>query len=285
MTIFPYELFIHNFSIINLLYPDVSFHWQTNDFTYFITQSELELAENFNFLLHHFGFHLLGAETSYLEENCSYFKARFNILKKNSRHHVQLKVLNLYFQEQTYSQIWKCSFENFFAFIKFKSCYIKQNHHFSLLNHHQTYEFPIRFQSFMGDCTLQLDHELQKLKKLRRKNEILLTCSTIRSCNQFSIISSVLRVSTIGSSSFFVTNRSFFQIRDITLEIFLIWIILCYDAILLLTLTQTHIVQSIRLGLTIELCRLLLLMISPIVSFIHFLIKYIKNYSKIKFKN
>ena len=164
MTVFPYELFIRSFSRVDLLCQDVSFRSQISDFICFVAQNGLELVRNFGLpLLRYFGFHLR-SETSYLEENCSYFTARFNILKKYSRHHVLLKVLNLYFQEQTYFQIQKCSFENSFAFIKFKSCYIKQNHRFSLLNYHQTYEFPIRFQSFMDDCTLQQDHELQKWK-------------------------------------------------------------------------------------------------------------------------
>lgn len=121
----------------------------------------------------------------------------------------------------------------------------------------------------MDDCTLLRDHELQN-KKLKRKNKVKLTCSTIRSCDQFSIISSILRVSSICSSCFFVSNRSFFQISNVTLKIFLIWIILSYYSILLLTLTQTHIVQSIWRNLAIELCRLLLLIVSSIVIFIHF---------------
>ena len=175
MIIFPYGLFIHNFSIINQLYLDVSFHQQTNDFIDFVILNELVLEQQVTGFqvreqLEHrrFGLQLhLKEVTSYPVENCNYFITISNILKTHRLHLEQLMEQNLGFQERTCCliQIGMGSFENFFVFIKFKSCYIKPLHRFSLQIHLQTCECLNHFWLFVGDCTLHSFHELQNQKK------------------------------------------------------------------------------------------------------------------------
>lgn len=159
--IFLYGLFIHNFSIINQLYQDVSFHQQINDFIDFIILSELEqVVVNFLYGQVHFSLHLK-VETSYLMENCNYFITKSNILKKHRLQHLFMPTeQHLSSQEQTYYLIWKCSFMNFFAFAKFKSCYTKQNHRFGHQKRLQTCEYLDRFWLFKDDITQVQDHEL-----------------------------------------------------------------------------------------------------------------------------